>query len=98
MPKVATLLDAAETKAAEGDGVAIALLADFNSDVMRLAKALTKAAAEAHPGWKLISDGSIKRTSAQGPDTPDALVDWFQMTHPREASEIEMRVFAGSRR
>ena len=96
MPEGVTLLDAAEIKAAEGDAVAIALLADFNSDAMRLSVALTSAAAEAHQGWKLNSDGSIKRTSDEGPYTPEALADWFQMNHPREARDIEQRVFENS--
>ena len=96
MPEGMTLLEAAKTKAAGGDAAVIAILSNFNSDATRLSVALTSAAAEAHPGWKLNPDGSIKRTSDDGPDTPDALVDWFQLTHPRQARDIERRALKDS--
>jgi hypothetical protein len=43
---------------------------------------LMYSAAEAHPGWEVLSDGGIRRTRTDGPDTPEKLLTWF-LDEPR---------------
>lgn len=86
-----TLGQAATIKAAQGDAVAIALLAKLNSRPCRLGTALFEAAAEAHPGWERVDRG-YRWMGVGEPPTVNATIDWFQMTHPGEAAAIELAI------
>ena len=44
-----------------------------------------RAAAEAHPGWENLSDGSIRWLGSKGPATPKGLRKWFLATHPQDS-------------
>jgi hypothetical protein len=86
-----TLKQAAEIKAAQGDAVAIALLKKWNSREHRLGLALLKAATEAHPDWVVESRGY--RFVGQGePQESNALIEWFQTTHPKQAKAVEAAI------
>jgi hypothetical protein len=87
-----TLRQAAEIKAAQGDPIAISLLAKVNSREWRLGGALWRAACEAHPDWEAVGDGSFRFTGKDQPQEPDELVDWFQLTHPRKARAVEAAI------
>jgi hypothetical protein len=71
-----TLRQAAEIKAAQGDAVAIALLAQFSSREHRLGLALLHAAAEAHPDW-LVEDRGYRFVGKGEPQESNALIEWF---------------------
>jgi hypothetical protein len=86
-----TLGEAAEIKAAQGDPIAISLLKKLNSRDAQLFWALLNAAAEAHPEWLVKEDG-VLRFIGQGEPQPNALIEWFQMMHPKQAKLIEAAI------
>jgi hypothetical protein len=95
-----TTMQAAEIKAAQGDAFAIKILRWFNSRDHRLYIALFRAAVDAHPDWINVEgkgarfigkDDEMQSADALG----DALIDWFQMNHPKRAKEIEASIDEG---
>jgi|SRR5581483_1981716 len=89
-----TLDEAIEIKAALGDLVALRWRAAMNTKQYRLLDALGEAAHKAHPHFKQTPD-KIWHWNGNG-DMPseDAMIDWFQMTHPTEARRIEAEIDA----
>lgn len=82
--------DALRKLAAQGDAEAIQRLLNLGSPEGDVFMALFEAAVTLHPAWKEDKPGSFSCDEEQGgPTTPEALVDWFQATHPLQASRIE---------
>jgi hypothetical protein len=53
--------------------------------------ALAKAAAEAHPDWENLPDGSLRhigRDWPRGPRRVHTLIKWFKETRPMEARRV----------
>lgn len=86
-PDGTPLIEVLRKHAMAGDEYAKSVLAQLESPAYRRSQALFRAAVEKHPNWR--REGCRFIHSGGGPETPDALVEWFQMNHPREASEIE---------
>ncbi|MCJ2102700.1 hypothetical protein [Methylobacterium sp. E-046] len=53
-----------------------------------------EAAVGVHPAWSCHSGGYALDEDQAGPRSFDTLVDWYQLTHPWEASSIEARLRA----
>jgi hypothetical protein len=87
-PGARTYGEACQIKAEQGDEFAKAQLAAWDDPASRPFMPLFFAAVEKHPGWE--TDGRAYWPSEDdAPQTPEALVDWFQMNHPRDAKRIE---------
>jgi len=91
-----SLGEACRRKAAQGDPFASQLLAYLDSPAYKVEVALFHAAAEAHPQWEVTPNGGYRPLSPDAPGAGDphidpgpALIEWFQMNHPREAKRIE---------
>lgn len=86
---------AVRTLAAKGDPEAIAYLSDLNSPESLTFMALFDEAVNRHPDWERDDAGRyacLDEDGSQG--TPETLVNWFQMTFPREAREVEARAIS----
>jgi hypothetical protein len=88
-----TVSEAAEIKAKQGDPLAIAILEKLNSLEYRRYHALWQAACEADPRWTKTDRGHLlwRGENGKGP-SGDAMIEWFQTTHPREARRIEAEI------
>ncbi len=80
--------------AATGDPEARALANDLERPAGRVFIALLAAAVDAHPYWSRDGEHRFWPHGEGAPSTPEALVDWFQVTYPRRAREIEDRIAA----
>jgi hypothetical protein len=61
LPEGSALGEAAAIKAAQGDALALAVLAQINSPRYRLKLALIDAGIELHPGWRMNADHSASK-------------------------------------
>lgn len=96
-PQAATLGEAVEIGVACDDPIALAFHAVWSTDEYRVREALELAALRAHPRWTEGEEGNFKWTGDGDMPTGDALIEWFQMTHPAKAHEIERDIEGGSR-
>lgn len=94
IPADMTMSEGLRLAASRGDIEAAAFLAQANAPDRRVEAALWKAAAEAHPAWSCHGGGYVLDEDQPGPRSLDALTDWYQLTHPREALAIEEQVRA----
>jgi hypothetical protein len=92
MPKNTTLREAAESKTQLGDPVATALLAHLNSPTVRLSSALWVAACEADTERWRKSERGFRWIRKGKPPECNEMIDWFQMTYPAKAREIEQEI------
>jgi hypothetical protein len=97
LPPGTTFLEACQLKAADGDLTAAAHLRQMESPQSRVRAALFDAAVDAHPAWRRDGRYSVRDESIEAPDDDISLVDCFQRTYPREASEIEQQVLGRAR-
>ena len=87
-----TVGDFLRRRVAEGCKIARGYLEMVDGPRARLYLALADAAAQAHPNWEVSADGSTIRRlddADSEDDEVDRLIDWFQMTFPKEAKRIE---------
>jgi hypothetical protein len=90
LPPDTLLKDAVRIKAAQGDAYASELLQQFNSLAHQCTGALLHAAFKAHPKFVPAPDGRAWQWLGRGePPNTAQLLDWFQMTFPKRAKEIE---------
>jgi hypothetical protein len=86
--------EAIEIKARQGDPIALHWQASMNTREYRLIEALGEAAHLAHPEWMQTREGHFEWTGDGEMPSEDAMIDWFQMTHPTEARRIEAEIEA----
>jgi hypothetical protein len=79
-----------------GDPAALQLQAAWNTKASRLHEALGLAAMRAHPQWLEPEENHFEWTGALPMPTEAAMVDWFQMTYPAKAREIEQEIVGGA--
>ena len=95
MSEDVTVSQAVEIKAKQGNPLAIAILEQLNSVEYRRYHALWQAACEADPRWTKTDRGHLLWRGASGKaPSCDAMIEWFQTTHPREARRIEADIEA----
>ena len=87
-------IDAVRMVAGRGDAEAQVILADLESPAETISRALFEAAVEAHPAWCHEGRHFVFDADIGGPEDDVSLIDWFQRTHPREASAITKRVLS----
>jgi hypothetical protein len=85
--------EALRVAVSRGDEEATAYLAELESPehqrTLRVLAALMNAAVDAHPAWSRTNREWCYHEDVAGPETPEALIDWYQLTYPREARAIE---------
>jgi hypothetical protein len=91
-PRAKTLDETVEMGIACRDPVALQLAAIWNTEAYRLEEALGHAALRAHPQWMETEAGHFDWTGEGEMPPMNAMVEWFQMTHPTEAREIERKI------
>ena len=85
-----TYQGALQKLSAQGDAEAIQRLHDLQSAERNVFMTLFEAAVKLHPAWESDAPGIFTCNEEQGgPPTAEALVDWFQSTHPLQALRIE---------
>lgn len=90
--------DHIRAKAKAGDPFAVAYVKQTVSTAYKIRSALFDAAIQLHPDWKANDDGTWSFVGAGSPPKifdETALIDWFQINYPQEASNIEDTVRAG---
>jgi hypothetical protein len=87
-----TLDEAIEIKAAQGDLIALRWQAAMHTRQYRINEALGEGAHQAHPQFKQTPDHVWHWTGDGDMPSENAMIDWFQMTHPAEARQIEAEI------
>ena len=90
-PKGTKLDAAARIMAARGDKFALGLVAFFDSRKYRLESALSDAAMELHPGWRVNGDGTFTKLDPSVPAQLE-LTEWLYKNHPARARAVEQSV------
>ena len=94
--KKISISEAVEIKAAQGDPIALRWQKAMGSKSYRLLEALGEAAHRAHPHFEQTPDHVWHWTGDGDMPSEDAMIDWFQMTHPTEARRIEAEIAGGT--
>jgi hypothetical protein len=59
---------------------------------LAVTEALMRAAAEAHPNWENLPDGSFRWLGGRGARTPNGLLKWFLRSFLHDAQLITARI------
>jgi hypothetical protein len=90
IPSGTPFRDAVTKVAATGNPEALAYLDELNNPQGLGWLAVFDAAVERHPNWERDDTGHYICRDETGPQgTPESLVDWFQLTFPKEARVLE---------
>ena len=93
LPAPTTLAQAIAIKAQQGYPLALRWQRAMNGKDYRLSEALGDAAHNAHPQFEQTPDGSGWHWTGDGEmPSEEAMIDWFQLTHPAEALRIEREI------
>lgn len=84
--------EAVRMVAERGDPEAQAILREMDSPEAAVDHALMEAAIDAHPAWRRHVDGYLFNPEIGGPEDSYSLIDWYQRTHPHDASAITDRI------
>jgi hypothetical protein len=87
-----TILKACNIKYRQGSELACKWLLRLHSADYLLHGALQSAAVAAHPNWRETRKGHYRMVDKSQPDNFDDLVNWFQVTHPLKAREVNKAV------
>jgi len=96
LPRDVSWAEGVRMVAERGDPEAQEILRELNSPDRAVADALLRAAVEAHPAWSCEGRMFLFNPEVGGPEDGLSLIDWYQRTHPRDASAITDRILSAA--